>query len=159
MMPSAELIVCEATSKWAVALRRHLRLAGDARVSETRLLEDCWRQATSNPCSFIALEGTAASVEHVVVALQQYRARRPRVRVAVLADRSLTEAEWLLREAGAVYVVFSSRRLAPLVRLIRRHFDRVGMMPSRVSPARWEQLPWGAAGDTVSVSRPGWLHE
>ncbi len=113
-MPRAQLIVCETTSKWAVALRRHLRSVGDARVGETRYLDDCWRQATASPASLVALEATAANLEPLVISMNRYRVRLPRVRAVVLADRCLAAGEWLLREAGAVHVVFSSRDLESL---------------------------------------------
>ncbi len=159
IMPLAELIVCETTSKWAVALRRQLRSSGNLRVGETRHLEDCWRQATASPASIVALEATAANIEPLLVSMTRYRTRLPRARVVVLADRCLTDGEWLLREAGAVHVVFSSRNLGPLVRLMRRHFDRLGVLQPVALTARWEHLPWGGGGGVQSGSRPAWLRE
>ncbi len=152
------LIVCETTSKWAVALRRQLSCHAGIRLSETRNLDDCWQQAVASPGCFVALAATTVNLEPLVAAIKRLREKLPHVCVAVLAQRSLAEAEWILREAGAVHVVFSSRDLGPLIRLANRHFDRrQAELPQ--DTRGWEQLPWGGVWEPASAAQAAWLRQ
>ena len=158
-MPLARLIVCETTSKWAVALRRELSLTTDPRVYETRSLEACWQQAVAYPASLVALEATAANLEPLVGSLQQYRLKLPRVRLVVLGNRQFVDSQWLLREAGAIHVMFSSRAMEPLIRMIRRRWGAVSTVNASAGLPGWMRLPWEGDWVTHVAPRPAWLYD
>ena len=121
-MPAARLIVCESTSKWAVALRRTAPPQIVSRIRETRTGRDCWAEATARPDSLVLREITFRNLEEVATELVRFGERLRQVPVVVAGDRSLAPAEWLLRELGAVHAVFSARALEPVVRILQRHF-------------------------------------
>ncbi len=160
-MASAMLIVCETNSKWAVALRRRLPRASWSRICETRSIDGCWQQALAAPTSMVVLEATTTNLESLATALPQFRLRLPRACVAVSASRQLASAEWLLRELGAVHVVFSSRAIEPLVRIVGRHWSRVARTQPPDDADPWRRLPWGRVGDQLpgmfDGAEPSWL--
>jgi hypothetical protein len=137
----ARLIVCEASGRWAVVLRRQL-VAVTLRVYETRSLADCWEMLVEAPASFLVVELSAGNA----VALMQRMARLerdfPLARVAVVADRCLTDYEWLLREAGAVHFLCSPRQSGPLADLARRHLAQAPPPPQSLTQQIWAGLPW-----------------
>lgn len=143
-MALPRLIVCETTSKWVVALRRQLPQEFGAQICETRSLHDCWQQAACSPSGLVVLEVTTVNLEQLAVELQKYRAEVPRVPVVVVGSRSLAAVEWLMRELGAVHVVFSVRAMSPLVRIIQRHWDRIAAEEPADGGIPWRQLPWEA---------------
>ena len=109
----------------------------------------------------VVLEITTANLEQLAAVLPQYRARLPRVCVAVLGSRRLAAAEWLMRELGAVHVVFSSRALSPLVRIVQRHWSRIALEEPPEDTIPWRQLPWGGGEcqlpDGRPIAEPAWL--
>jgi hypothetical protein len=140
-MPSARCILCERSEKWAVALRRPLRLAGH-RVYETRNLDDCWNEVVSSPASIVGLEATRANLEALVPWMVRFAAAFPTARVVVLGSRGLEASQWLLREVGAVHVVYSPRDWQPVIRIVQRH---LGAAPGQGDSDRqrvWRRLPW-----------------
>ncbi len=160
-MTLAKLIVCETTNKWAVALRRQLPRESWSGICETRSLDDCWQQALASRVSVVVLEATTVNLERLAATLPQYRAGLPHTLVVVSARRQLASAEWLLRELGAMHVVFSSRAIEPLVRMIQRHWGRVALTQPQEAAYPWRQLPWQRIGDRLPDSlhgaEPDWL--
>ena len=68
-MAPARLIVCETTSKWAVALRRQTAKEFHEGIVETRSLDDCWEQAVASPAVWWCLrlpKPVWSAVERVV---------------------------------------------------------------------------------------------
>ena len=61
---------------------------------------------------------------------------------AVVADRSLAACEWLVREAGAVHFLLSTRQLPPLARLVVRHLANVPAPQQTLVDRIWASLPW-----------------
>ncbi len=61
-MMRAEVIACEKTGAWAVALRRCLE-GIDVRIRETRSLADRWSELAARPASLLALEMTEDKAE------------------------------------------------------------------------------------------------
>ena len=59
--------------------------------------------------------------------------RFPRVRVVLLADRKLKPVEWLLREAGAVDVLFSLGDLPRLQPVLRRFWEQMPSLAAKFS--------------------------
>jgi hypothetical protein len=145
-MPLARCILCERSEKWAVALRRPLQLAGH-RVYETRSCADCWSEVVASPASLVGVEVTSTNLEAMVPWMMRFAAAFPAARVIVLGSRGLEAREWLLREAGAVHVVFSPRDWQPVVRIARRH---LGAAPGPGDSDRqrvWQRLPWPECAD------------
>ena len=141
---AARVIVCERSGRWAVVLRRELADAG-VRVYETRTLADCWQWLHEAPASFAVVELTAAVAEGLLCRMAGFDRELPTARLAVVAERSLAEWEWLLREAGAVHFTCSPRRLGPLARVICRHLAQVPATPQTLTERIWAGLPWNDA--------------
>jgi hypothetical protein len=140
-MSVARFIVCERTGKWAIALRRELQTGGP-RVFETRSLDDCRRELAVSPASFVAVEVTADNFETLVMWMKRLETDCPRARVAVLGDRHLEAGQWLLREVGAVQVVFSPRELGSIARMVRRHLASLPVVEDSDRQLVWRKLPW-----------------
>lgn len=155
-MATTQLIVCEAGSTWAVALRRQLAVELRETICETRSLTDCWRQALAASESIVILELTRANLELCASELLRYRTRLPRVPVLVVGSRDVEAAGPLMRELGAVHTVFSTRDVMPLVRIVQRHWRRVHD-PDAIPP--WRQLPWEDASGAgiLQLNEPEWL--
>jgi hypothetical protein len=143
-MATARLLVCEKTGRWAAALRREV--AGSAlRVVESRSLAECRREVERSPASFVLVELTGANVVKIVEWIESVLREFPELRIAVLGHREAREHEAQVREAGAIYVAFSPRRLGPVVRMARR---RLALAPQEELTFReklWKRLPWKAA--------------
>ena len=137
---SAKLIVCERTGRWAVALRREVAETG-VRVWETRSLADCRDELAANPASFAVIE-LGANVAAVLRFLVRQQRQFPAARVAVVANRSQAGYEWLMREAGAVHFLCSSRDVAVLARLACRHLAEVPPQQQSLVERIWASLPW-----------------
>ncbi len=136
-----KLILCERTGRWAVGLRRELGDVG-VRVYETRSLAHCWEVLAESPAGFVVVELTRANIDGLLRRMARLQADFPRARVAVVADRALSDHEWLLREAGAVHFTCSPRRLGPLARLAVRHLEQVPVPPQTPTERIWASLPW-----------------
>ena len=141
---AARCIVCERSATWGVALRLPLERIGH-RIVETRSLDDCWDELAASPASLAAVEATCLNLDSLVPWLCRVRAAFPRARVVVFGRRELDAAQWLLRAAGAVHVVFSPRQWQPVVRIAQRHLGS-GPCPDDSERQRvWRRLPWAAA--------------
>jgi hypothetical protein len=148
---AARLIVCERSGRWAVALRRELA-AGEVRVYETRSLADCWAMLAQSPASFLILEFTAGSGAALLPRIARLGRDFPLARVAVVADRSLADSEWLMREAGAVHFVCSPRQSGPLACLARRHLAQAPPPPRSLTEQIWAGLPWGKQAQPAAAA-------
>jgi hypothetical protein len=137
----ARLVVCERTGRWAVVLRRELAEAG-VRVWETRSLADCWQELAAAPGSFLVVELRPDNAEGLLGRMVWLPREFPLARVAVVAARGLAGHEWLMREAGAVHMTCSPRRLGPLAEIALRHLAGIPA-PQQTMVARiWSSLPW-----------------
>ncbi len=138
----ARLIVCERTGRWAVALRRELAGSG-VRVWETRTLADCRDELIASPASFVVVELGRGNVERLLRLLARQPRRFPAARIAVVADRSSADHEWLMREAGAVHFLSSPRQAGLLARLACRHLAQAPAPSQGMAERIWASLPWG----------------
>lgn len=151
-MTRAGLIVCEKTSRWAIALRT--ALAGDLRsagksgsrvaIVETRALsqaEAAWREA---PHSVLAVEATAANLAAVIDLFGRV-SREPHTACIALVDGQVAAAEPVLREAGAALVLLSTHAAPVAVRLIVRHVDQAPVLETDLRTAIAARLPWAAS--------------
>jgi hypothetical protein len=135
------LILCEKTSRWAIALRRVLGPRSDVLV-ETRSLAQCLRELAASPASLVAIETTTANLESVVAFVQLQSRQFDHARFAAVGDGSLITAAPLLAEAGAVAVLTSPREARRLVRLAVRHLAHAPPADLPLAEAIWDRLPW-----------------
>ena len=142
---AARLIVCERTGRWAVGLRRELADAG-VRVWETRTLADCRNELIESPASFVVVE-LGRNVAGLLGLLSRQPRQFPAARMAVVAERTQSGYEWLMREAGAIHFLCSPRRVGLLARLACRHLAQVPPLPQSLTERIWSSLPWGERGE------------
>ena len=137
------LIVCERTGRWAAALRREFSQP----IRQTRSLSQCWKELSAVGAGFAVVELTESNVEDLLRRMAQLQRDLPFVRLAVVAARRLAGYQWLMREAGAIHFVCSSRQLGPLALSASRHLENLlqswQTSPSQDSTERiWASLPW-----------------
>jgi hypothetical protein len=141
---SPRLLVVEKTGCWAAALRR---AAGSRELPlvEVRSLEQAERELLEHPSSIAAVEISAASLVRVATRVAAWRMRFAGAAHLLLADEELVPLDSMLRETGAVHVLFSPRDLHASVRLIRRHLDRAPRPALSLEESVLSRLPWQAA--------------
>jgi hypothetical protein len=140
-MPAPRLILCEETSRWAVAFRRALGKRSTA-IVETRSLAECGRQLMQSPRCVLGIEVTADNFQAVLQSLGDWLPRYSRARALGLVDPALVDAEPILRELGVQAVLYSSREAAPVARLIERHFALAPPDDLPLREAIFARLPW-----------------
>ena len=141
---AARLMIAERSGGWAAAIRIELAETG-VRLWEAGPRPKLPLLLAETPASFLVLELTVKNPPRLLDVLAQMQRGWPDARAAVVADRSLAQWEWLMREAGAVHFLTSPRKLAPLVELACRHLA-AAPTPQQTLPERiWSSLPWGAA--------------
>lgn len=164
-MSQALTIILERTGRWARAWRlelaRHAIASGGAagsarrskatpsreqdvaRLIETRSLPETLDALRDAPHSFLALELTERNPDGIRHLLTSVDEQYPRARACVLLEESMHSYEWLARELGAIHVVDSTRRLAPLVEAAIRHVSRAPRPRGSIRQRIWRNLPWG----------------
>ena len=167
---SAPLILLERSPRWAAAFRRELRKSKGSEgvfaagvyggnnvvprknpsrppfaipIREVRSLPHCERELAASSYSVVAVEVLPQNLVAIVQALSTWSRRFPHARFVALGSRGLEPHELLLREAGAIHVTFSTRSLAPLLRVIRRHLARAPQPQQTLEETIWSGLPWG----------------
>ena len=148
-------IVCEQTGRWAVGLRRDARASG-LRLYETRSLADAWEMLQQHPSSFVVAELTRSNPPALLHRMAWLEHEFPLARVAVVADRSLADWQWLMREAGAVWFCSSPWQVGPIVAMARRHLQLVPVPPRSLAEQLWHDLPWPPNEATSAC--PGTMH-
>ena len=137
-MTTSSLIVCEQTGRWAAALRR----SGIPSPRETRTLEDCGRELTAAPRSFVVLEARANNAESVGRFLAELERAFPEARAAIVMDKSLADTEPGLRELGAACVISSLLRIPDLVAAARQHRRAFDAGSGDILASHSLDLPW-----------------
>jgi len=136
---TAALIVYEQKGRWAAALRREA--AGtNLRIREVRTADDCREELALRPASFIVLEVRENPLPALRFAVWQ-RCAYPLACWAAVGSREPAAYEPFLREAGAVHVVATPRRLRQLLEIAARHLGRFEP-PQGMAEEIWENLPW-----------------
>jgi hypothetical protein len=138
---NAALIFCERTGAWCVALRRLLD-EYESEIVETRSLAECREELLRRPASMLVLEATADSLAQVLSWLARLERDFPQARAAVVAERSLAQYEWAVREAGALAMSTSPRNLEPLVSLARSFLSMRQIAEPTMTERVWNSLPW-----------------
>jgi hypothetical protein len=98
----------------------------------------------------VALEVLPENAEAACQRLADLTRQSPHVRVIVMADRGVRQAEWVLREAGAVHVLFSPDQWVRLRPLFRRFFDQLPASQTTFREHVWSSLPWPRHATDVS---------
>jgi hypothetical protein len=146
MSARPRVIVCERSGRWAAALRRGL--ARELSLRETRSLAECEAELREAPGSFLVVELTATNLGSVLELLARVGAEYRWSRIAVVAERSLAECEWAMREAGAIHFASSTRKAAELARLAERHAALVPRPKRSLAAQVWDSLPWPEAASS-----------
>jgi hypothetical protein len=152
-MPTALLILCEKSSRWAVALRSALR--GNVRLAETRALTQCEEALRAAPASLVALAISDKNLGQALDLSARMIKDFPAARLIALLEPDSESAEPLLREAGAADVFYSPWEAAAIARLAQRH---LALSPAEDRPLRESiaaDLPWRAwatPGFAASIS-------
>jgi len=151
-MNNQDVIVCERSGLWATAMRRALALSWG--LCETRSWAACEREIQARSAALVAVEVSPENAEAACGRLARLAARFPRVRVVVLADRKLRHVEWLLREAGAVHVVYALSDLPQLRTVLARFQEQAPSSPPGFRDSVQSRLPWRQHATTVPPSPP-----
>lgn len=144
-MAICDLIVCERTSRWAVAIRWALggKAAGQGlRVYEARSLTDAWERLVRAPASVIAVEAEAVSVDALAERLRRMPAQFPQARSVLLGASATGMMARLWRELGVTYLVATPRGVDAVVRLALRQHERQPALQSGLRGQIWQRLPW-----------------
>jgi hypothetical protein len=137
------VIVYERSGRWAAALRE--QLPPEFSLAETRSLGECAAELALSPGSLLALEVTERNLSAIVDLLSSLNRRDSLARALVLASDGLAASDGLLREAGAVHFVTSTRAASALKQVFENHFRRVPLPPRNLADSVWESLPWADA--------------
>jgi hypothetical protein len=141
-MARSQLIVCEKSNYWAIALRWAFADAG-VRLLETRTWIDCWHVLETSSSGFLAVELRESNLDEVFRGLGDLHRFLPEVAAVVMMDRELSHHEWALREIGVLHVAVSRRDLKPAAQLATRYLLREAAKPPRSLRASfWDRIPW-----------------
>ncbi|HTN74087.1 MAG TPA: hypothetical protein VL096_02525 [Pirellulaceae bacterium] len=138
--PTAGLVVCEKSGQWAQAWRREL--GSGTRVVEARFVDDAWQQLQRFPHGALAMELRAEQSPQLVALLARVQAERPHVLCVAHLTSESPAWELLLREAGALAIIASPRRMATAVTMLHKHLARAPQPNLSFREAIWRQLPW-----------------
>jgi hypothetical protein len=143
---TAQWIVCEQTGRWAAAVRGTLARRGrglpGGALRETRNLDECDRMLARWPASLVAIEVTPGNFPMRLRWLAGLESRFHRARAVVFSQLELAEADWALREAGAMAVARSFRGLPVVVVLAERHLARAPRPAVGITQEILAGLPW-----------------
>jgi hypothetical protein len=142
-MSRPRVIICERTGIWATAIRRHL--PADVAISQSCSPAECASLLAGTPTSLVALELTPRNLADVLDMVCTVSERFEGARSIVLAQNALEDCWPLLREAGAVHVFDSPRRLDGLRQTAANHFRRCHVEQTDYAEGIWNSLPWSNA--------------
>jgi DNA-binding response OmpR family regulator len=111
------LIICETSGDWRALLQQ--RLTRDVALIEARSLMEISDRVEASPCALIALEWTASHAESLLAEIARIDRKHPRAKVIMLSHRDPSCDEAACREAGAVHVITSRRRIGEVVGIVQ----------------------------------------
>ncbi len=138
---NAALIVCEKSGHWALALRRSRRMDPKCLV-ETRSQQECLEVLADYPYSFVVAEVTLSNITSVYKLFAQIHQLFPHAAVAAAFRPDCRSFEYMLREAGAVHVIFSILSVDSVANMARRHLATTPMPELSWQEQIMSQLPW-----------------
>jgi hypothetical protein len=157
-MDAAPLILCERSGGWAVAWRKCWAATvgrRPCRVVETRSAAECRDvlqelKRAGTAAGFVVAELSAAQLTETLDLLATIEREFPEFRTAAVANRSLQAMlDPVVRELGAVDLVVSPRRLAPLVRTAAKHLARQAGRELNERERIMDSLPWKPSPSTM----------
>jgi hypothetical protein len=140
--PSAGLVVCEKSVHWARAWRRECSPGAALFVAAT--IDDAWQQLEVWPHGALAIELRPQNAPQTIELLARIELQLPHVLCVAHLSPSLAAWELLLREAGAMEIVYSARRLPPAATLVERHLARAPRPSLSLVDRLWQRVPWSA---------------
>ena len=147
MPHSYRFIICEPKKHWSVAVHRAWRSIGSGlskrvRLEETSDFAYSWKLVNKAAAAFLVIDATSIGCEALMEAFEELRRAAPKVRFAVVGDRTLSDKEAAFREAGAVHFLTNPRRAEELARIAARHFEAAPEPERTLEQKIWEELPW-----------------
>jgi hypothetical protein len=112
------LITCEQSGEWAASSRRWV--PANVRLVETRSLTEMWEHIEHGTRSVVVIEFTTAKSEAILAALAKLNRAFGGITAVVVMARDLRRWEPILREAGAVLIICSPRRLQTIGEIVER---------------------------------------
>lgn len=145
----APLLICERKGRWAAGWRRLGAVHGQrwprVRLIETRTGEDCLSALERNPAAFVLLECTLESLCGRLLLLARIDREYPEALCAAAADAGVEAWHHLLREFGAVHVLWSPLGLVQLAAMLVRSGACGEPQEATVRERIWSRLPWPEA--------------
>jgi hypothetical protein len=138
---NAGLVVLASPATWGRWWRRELSQPWP--LCEVQTHDQAWRQLQAWPHGALALELWPQSAPQTVQLLARLALQRPHVLCLAHLAPELADWELLLREAGAVDVLCSPRRMRSAAALVDRHLARAPSPPRSLSEQIRAKLPWG----------------
>ena len=137
-------IICERGPRWAAALRQAInrrKRATQSRLVEVRRLKEATTALASHPGSVVAVEVHSDNLKEALDWLPSIGRQFPDCCAVALASDAAAESAPLLhavlREAGAMEIATSPRRLEGIMHVAQRHFH-------------WLDADDGATADVLS---------
>jgi hypothetical protein len=142
-----KIVIYEATGDWAAALRREAFPQNT--IVETRSADELLRELSQSPLGVAAIEISVSRIESAIATVTRISGKFPRAAVVALADRGLSRFESIVREAGAVHVIFSIRQSCEIAAIAQKHLASCGQNDFNAEEGNYEQqiltrLPWGS---------------
>jgi len=138
---AGRLVVCERTSRWAVAIRQ--AWGEDCPLREARSVSQGWDELAAAPASFVVVELAPGWLDPLLDRLVWLGRDYPLARAAVAGASAQAGYRWPLYEAGAVLFVASCSKAEWLVETARRHLARAAAQPEDLRERIRSRLPWG----------------
>ena len=152
--PASRLILCEEQNNWAIAIIRKQRQIQPL-LCETRSTGQLWDALEVSPNSLVGIELTVTNFDAVLNTLIRLSSHYPKAVAIILTSRRLQGYEAVLRQAGAIDFLVSTRRLPILLATADRHFKRTPSIPASQIQPIWQRLPWQPRRDTTETrNRP-----
>lgn len=134
------LIFCERQGHWAAEVRHYLD--NEARIVETRAYSQLVAAEAEHPLAMVAVELHAKNHQEVLAYLAQREVHCPEAPLIALTWRGCESWEPLIREAGAVEVLYQLRSAPRLAELFQRYQQFVPVEEIDLLAEIWQSLPW-----------------
>ncbi len=138
---ASKFFVIERQPRWAIALRQTIG-EGEPRVHELRVAEAVGDELLGAPQSILLWAADSENALPLAARIVRLGRTFPHAPQMVAAERTVAHYEPLWREAGAIHVVTSPRKLEQVVRIVNRHLARVTEPARSLEAAVWAGLPW-----------------
>jgi hypothetical protein len=114
-----KIVIYEAAGDWAAALRREV--SPQIGIVETRTTDEIFRELTQSPTSIAAVEVAKGRAEIAIATIAKINRQFSHAIVVAVAARGMIGLEVLLREAGAMHAIFSTRQAREIAAIAQKH--------------------------------------